>query len=203
MSEQELYIVELHVPAGKRFRRWRFRDFSETSEGVYQAEYGKRKAKKRGRKAERFGYRVRIYRKRYGRSGNYRYRFMRANPPKNGKYRCVYCGRWLRPEKMTVDHVIPVDAAKTSRKAQRLIDRRYEAGVNDLENLVPCCYRCNQKKGSSYSRAWIRRARLGKNEWYWHLVHALRLSLVLLIIFAILILWFWYRDGSLSRFVLS
>ena len=190
MDSSEIYIVELHVPAGKKFRRWRFRDFSEVSSGCYQAEYGKRKAKRRLRKAEKCGYRVRMYRKRYGRSGSYRYRFMKAWPPENGKYRCVYCGRKIRPEKMTVDHVIPVDAAKTSKKAQRMLDRHYQDGVNDLNNLVPCCFRCNQKKGSTYSGKWIRRARLGKTTWYWPLVHVVRFLLVLALLLLVYFLLF-------------
>ena len=184
MDDREIYIVELHVPSGRKFRRWRFRDFSETSSGTYQAEYGKRKAAKRLRKAEKYGYRARMYRKRYGRSGTYRYRFMKAYPPEHGKYRCVYCGKKIRPDKMTVDHVIPVDAAKSSKKAQRLIDRRYENGVNDLDNLVPCCYKCNQKKGSTYSWRWRIRARYGQKAGYWRFVHFVRLLLFLALLLA-------------------
>ena len=85
---------------------------------------------------------------------------------------------------MTVDHVIPVDAAKSSKKAQRLIDRRYENGVNDLDNLVPCCYKCNQKKGSTYSWRWRIRARYGQKAGYWRFVHFVRLLLFLALLLA-------------------
>ena len=46
------------------------------------------------------------------------------------EYKCMYCGRELRPNSMTVDHVIPV-----SRGGRRV-----------WENVVAACKPCNGKK---------------------------------------------------------
>ena len=81
-----------------------------------------------------------------------------------GKYRCVYCGKIIKRRDMVVDHVVPVSAAQNSFYARRALHGK---GVNDLSNLVPSCARCNAKKGSEFSRKWIRKAERGKNEGYW------------------------------------
>jgi len=44
---------------------------------------------------------------------------------------CYYCGKKIKFEEMTIDHIIP------------LIDD----GETILENLAPCCMKCNIKKG--------------------------------------------------------
>src|SRR5665213_191518 len=44
--------------------------------------------------------------------------------------RCWYCGVQMAPDRWTVDHVQP----------------RSAGGHNDMENLVPCCHRCNRAK---------------------------------------------------------
>lgn len=41
---------------------------------------------------------------------------------------CVYCGTY---NNITVDHVVPIILG----------------GNSDRNNLAPCCYSCNQKKG--------------------------------------------------------
>lgn len=47
------------------------------------------------------------------------------------KGHCAYCGKPLNRETFTVDHVIP----------------KSKGGTNDIENLLPCCFDCNQQKG--------------------------------------------------------
>ena len=47
-------------------------------------------------------------------------------------YRCWYCGIIPRSEDMTLDHVIP----------------RSRNGDGIKKNLVPCCRKCNEKKGA-------------------------------------------------------
>ena len=42
--------------------------------------------------------------------------------------RCAYCGRKIK--KLTKDHIIPVSLG----------------GVNTIDNIVPCCRKCNSKK---------------------------------------------------------
>lgn len=49
---------------------------------------------------------------------------------------CAYCG--CKPEKLCIDHLIPV------MKSHWL--EREGKSVNDLENLMPSCYQCNNYK---------------------------------------------------------
>lgn len=90
----------------------------------------------------------------YIRSSSYRNEFLSAVPPVRGKYRCVYCGRRVRPEKMQVDHVVAVHRAQKGILAKLLVPK----GVNDISNLVPACWGCNRRKGSK-GGLWIIRGR--------------------------------------------
>ena len=47
-------------------------------------------------------------------------------------YRCQYCHEKFPQAKLTLDHVIP----------------KSRGGGKSWENIVACCGRCNQKKGS-------------------------------------------------------
>jgi 5-methylcytosine-specific restriction endonuclease McrA len=47
-------------------------------------------------------------------------------------YRCQYCCEKFQQAELTLDHVIP----------------KSKGGIKSWENLVACCRRCNQKKGS-------------------------------------------------------
>jgi 5-methylcytosine-specific restriction endonuclease McrA len=59
------------------------------------------------------------------------------NPPNPfGYYACYLCGRWFTPKEITLDHVLPRGSHP---------ELRYE-----LTNLKPCCWECNQKKGSRH-----------------------------------------------------
>lgn len=46
-------------------------------------------------------------------------------------YTCQYCGEKRGPRELTLDHVIP----------------RSRSGQNTWENLVACCFPCNNRKG--------------------------------------------------------
>ncbi|MEN6532660.1 MAG: HNH endonuclease [Bryobacteraceae bacterium] len=56
----------------------------------------------------------------------------RKNILMRDRYTCQYCQRVLPSSELTLDHVIP----------------RSRAGESAWENLVACCHRCNNKKGS-------------------------------------------------------
>lgn len=58
--------------------------------------------------------------------------WFRKNPAEH--YNCFYCGKWLFPNQVTLDH-------KLARS--RHPELRYR-----LDNLVPSCYKCNNDKGS-------------------------------------------------------
>ncbi|MCD3254360.1 HNH endonuclease [Clostridium botulinum] len=47
-------------------------------------------------------------------------------------HRCAYCGRELKRDEITVDHVIPYS----------------KGGKTDFTNLVIACKHCNQKKSN-------------------------------------------------------
>lgn len=43
---------------------------------------------------------------------------------------CAYCGQHMKQKNMTVDHYVP----------------QSKGGGNNIENLMPCCSRCNAIK---------------------------------------------------------
>ena len=45
---------------------------------------------------------------------------------------CAYCGEHIKQKNMTVDHYVP----------------QSKGGGNNIENLMPCCSRCNTMKAS-------------------------------------------------------
>ncbi len=56
----------------------------------------------------------------------------RKNILMRDRYTCQYCLRTLPSGELTLDHVVP----------------RSRAGETTWENLVACCHRCNNRKGS-------------------------------------------------------
>ena len=56
----------------------------------------------------------------------------RKNILMRDRYTCQYCHRTMPSGELTLDHVIP----------------RSRAGESAWENLVACCHRCNNRKGS-------------------------------------------------------
>lgn len=95
----------------------------------------------------------------YERSDNYRSEFIKHWPPdRKGRYRCVYCGRYIKKEKMQVDHIVAVNLVQHNYLSRLFIPKE---GVNAISNLVPSCPRCNRKKGKS-GGFWIVRGRYWK-----------------------------------------
>lgn len=111
----------------------------------------------------------------YERDSSYRERYISAHPPKNGKYRCVYCGRLVAKDKMEVDHVVAVDRVKRNWLYRLCVPN----GVNDLNNLVCSCHRCNHKKGSK-GGLWIIRGH------FWKAVLPLYIIMKILLVCAIM-----------------
>lgn len=50
---------------------------------------------------------------------------------------CPYCSTW--GHELTVDHVVPVS----------------KGGTNDINNLIPCCFKCNTLKGAKLLDEWL------------------------------------------------
>lgn len=104
----------------------------------------------------------------YERSTNYRRTFLRHNKGifKSGNYLCSYCGKLITPQKMTVDHLIPINKVR-KRKIPRILMRlRGIRNINDLNNLVPSCSSCNSRKSDKMG-FWIIRGDIGKHSWFW------------------------------------
>ena len=85
--------------------------------------------------------------KNYVRTGKHVYTLTSASEIaiKRAKKWCFWHGAQIRIYELTVDHVIPVIAAKCSAYFRRLLPD----GVNDPSNLVASCARCNMHKGQS------------------------------------------------------
>lgn len=95
--------------------------------------------------------------KKYQRSSSYRRDYIKWHPGIMGKfYICRYCGRIMTRPFMEVDHVIPVDYAKNSALARKMLPD----GVNGKKNLVSACRYCNGKK-SNKGGLWILRGYIG------------------------------------------
>jgi 5-methylcytosine-specific restriction endonuclease McrA len=65
-----------------------------------------------------------------------RYREARA-AVLHGATHCTWCGTWIddrlpvgHPHKATADHIVPVA----------------RGGLDHIDNLVPCCFRCNNRR---------------------------------------------------------
>lgn len=58
-------------------------------------------------------------------------KFSRANVFVRDGYRCQYCGERRAPRELNFDHVLP----------------RRQGGRTTWENIVACCYPCNEQKG--------------------------------------------------------
>jgi len=170
-------VVEIMVPKYQRLSSLLFPGFSKKNSRVYVASMPEKKAKKIKKKAQKKGYSCKIFDESCVRSTSYRYQFVSRTPTVFGKYRCVYCGKRIKPKDMRVDHVIPIAAVQESKRARRLLHGK---NVNDLTNLVPACEVCNAEKGDSFSVIWRIRAAIGKHAWYWRTRRICILSLVLL-----------------------
>lgn len=84
----------------------------------------------------------------YTRSNNYRKTLIENYQKKDNKYyRCAYCGKKLTKDKMTVDHIVPIDKVQHSWTYRQFIRLMNISDINELRNLAPACERCNKKKG--------------------------------------------------------
>lgn len=134
---------------------------------------------------------------RYGtRGSSYRARFLRHHDPVLGLfYFCAYCGRPVSKKHVTVDHLYPVAKVSRDLALQRKLKRQGIDDLNSEKNLVPACYRCNQKKAAQMG-AWIRRGKIGRHAWVWMLRWMMRL-VILVVIGAVV--WHMCQQGSFSK----
>lgn len=103
----------------------------------------------------------------FARNSSYRQFYFKNEVPYWGnRYRCIYCGRFLKKEDVTIDHIIPIYKAEHCISARMLMKILGLKTVNDYGNLGAACEKCNKKKGSKMG-LWAIRGMLGKNKWFW------------------------------------
>ena len=96
------------------------------------------------------------------RSEDYRSRYIAEHPGWRGQwYMCPYCGRFVKKDRMQVDHIISIDLANRQPLYRWLVPKE---GINSEKNLTAACEKCNLKK-SNRGGWWIVRAKLGHG-WY-------------------------------------
>lgn len=134
----------------------------------------------------------------YGkRSNTYRNIFFKnVNPPFFNRYFCVYCGRILSKEQVTVDHLFPVGEVNKNIRLQKKLKKMGAKSVNDYQNLVPSCKKCNNKKGSKMG-IWIIKGRIGRYQKLWLIRWTVRIIVASMFISSAFIL---YSMGLLNLF---
>lgn len=155
---------------------------------VYTGTSWKTDADEMERRIRRFcnrkGLRCKRVDKEFVRSGDYRKKFFANDKGFRGDgtmYHCVYCGKRLSPEKVQVDHIIPVYGVQTRESSRRKLKRMGFEDVNDVGNLVASCKKCNEKKDRDEGM-WVLRALIGRNIWFWRVIHIVELILVVALV---------------------
>lgn len=122
----------------------------------------------------------------YIRSSKYRSVYFNAYPSKSGVYRCVYCGKRLSRDKITIDHIVPIKKVQKSKFYRELLNTFKIDGVNDPKNLAPSCEKCNKKKAGSFSLRYYILAKSGKQPHGITFRRIIKLICILCILFNIL-----------------
>lgn len=133
-----------------------------------------------------------VYPVEYTRSSGYRKAFLESAKTVRGKYRCAYCGSLIRPEKMQVDHIIPVKRMMDGGSARWIAKCKGINNVNDPKNLCSSCEKCNKKKGSK-TGGWVTLGFLGKSELLWKIRKVVRALLVITALYLV------YETGILPN----
>lgn len=84
---------------------------------------------------------------------------------------------------LTVDHLIPVKKAQTSKFARWLLHKEKIENVNDIRNLIPACETCNKRKSSKMG-IWLIRGAVGKHQKFWIIFWpAVLITIIIIIIY--------------------
>lgn len=171
---------------GRKIRRYR-NYFEQEGFSFVKRSYGKSYYTKKCKNAtEREGYvsfckrhrlKCNVLAEEYVRSSNYRKTYFDSQNF-TGKYTiCTYCGLPVRVEKLTVDHIIPVDKVKKTTRAKIMMKLFGITDVNELKNLCSACKRCNSKKRAKMG-IWIIRGFIGKSKFIWCIRWILRIIIL-------------------------
>lgn len=135
------------------------------------------------------GLKYRCIEEQWERSSDYRKKFFKEH--EGEMFRCRYCNKKLSKDKVFVDHVVPIHAAKDSPRARRILKSQGIDNVNDVRNLVASCKHCNLLKGDKMG-VWLIRAKLGKYSAYWVVKPIVQIAVVIGFIYYL------YEMGALS-----
>ena len=172
------------IITSRRFPFKKFKDFKQVSPNKYTSDrHSLDDAKRYVRLARLYGFKAYYYERNWGRSGGYRKKYFEKHPAE--EYRCVYCGRVIPKDSITIDHIVPVSLAQRSRIARWWLKKRNFESINDERNLVPSCWRCNKTKGKSVSVIWALRARLGQSSVWWVFARAVQIGAIFALIWAL------------------
>ncbi|MBR0145581.1 MAG: hypothetical protein IJM25_02845 [Eubacterium sp.] len=137
----------------------------------YSGQVTKRNFRKLKRYSEKNGLTLRLTNALGRRRADYRRRFFSGHKPDIGnRYICVYCGKWMKREKVTVDHLYPVGCASRDVRLQKKLERQGIRNINDRRNLVASCKSCNARKANQMG-LWILRGKLGRHPGFWFLLY--------------------------------
>ena len=74
--------------------------------------------------AKRNKFTIKVFPEQFARDKEYRKKFFNTHSPDiKDKYFCSYCGKLLKPEEVTVDHIIPIAKAQKSKYTQYLLKK--------------------------------------------------------------------------------
>ena len=143
-------------------------------------------------------YRFRIENNLGRRGSDYRRRYFIMNKPVfRDKYICVYCGKLLKKDDVTIDHLYPIGKASKSISYQKKLNRRGLKNINDGKNLVSACYKCNALKGTD-TGIWILKGKIGLIYPLWIVRYFFRL---VIIVSAFVMLWWLWRYYDVSSLI--
>ena len=150
-----------------------------TDDGIdYSGQVTKRNFRKLKRYSEKNGLTLRLTNALGRRRADYRRRFFSGHKPDIGnRYICVYCGKWMKREKVTVDHLYPVGCASRDVRLQKKLERQGIRNINDQRNLVASCKSCNARKANQMG-LWILRGKLGRHPGFWFLLYMAGMSAI-------------------------
>lgn len=118
----------------------------------------------------------------YTRSSSYRNEYFKKHPHGiiGNYYQCAYCGKFVKKENLTVDHLFPikrVEKGKSKKLWRAFLKIKGIKNVNQSENLVGACWRCNSEKGTKLKK-WYIKGCLGRHFVYWVIVWMISISLL-------------------------
>lgn len=179
---ESMYVVRISNGKRKiRRKRWLFRnegfEFNERAYGksFFEKEMYEEETSHWKKYCMICGFTITSIPIQYTRNTGYRKEFFdNAKKLGNDHYICAYCGRILPTEKVTVDHIFPVNKMSYSRKT-RLVARIFGIKeTNEFRNLCAACEKCNSRKRAK-TGLWVIRGLIGKHYICWHIIHLLEI----------------------------